>query len=90
MRRQNVGSSGYAGSWTDDPLWHHGQHSMDIMLWLLNIGKPSMVDVTSVFARPYPETGIPMDISIVVRTSADQLRTAILSYKAQSTSTIMC
>jgi 2-hydroxy-4-carboxymuconate semialdehyde hemiacetal dehydrogenase len=82
LRRENIGTSGYVRSWTDDLLWHHGQHSMDVVLWLLGVSEPGKVEVTSVLARPDQSTGIPMDMTVVVRTPADQLGTVVLSYNS--------
>ncbi|MGH2371169.1 MAG: Gfo/Idh/MocA family protein, partial [Chloroflexota bacterium] len=47
LRRENVGASGYVRSWTDNLLWHHGQHATDLALWLLGVERPGEVDVTS-------------------------------------------
>jgi 2-hydroxy-4-carboxymuconate semialdehyde hemiacetal dehydrogenase len=82
LRRENVGTSGYVRSWTDNLLWHHGQHSMDVVLWLLGIVEPGQVEVTSVLAEPDETTGIPMDMTLAVRTPADQLGTVALSYNS--------
>lgn len=82
LRRENVGTSGNARSWTDNLLWHHGQHAMDVVLWLLGIVEPGQVEVTSVLAEPDQTTGIPMDMTLVVRTPADQLGTVTLSYNS--------
>jgi 2-hydroxy-4-carboxymuconate semialdehyde hemiacetal dehydrogenase len=81
-RRDNVGSSGYVRSWTDNLLWHHGQHAVDLVLWLLGVEQPGHVEVTSLTALP-GRLGIPMDISISLRTRQDQLATIALSYHSQ-------
>src|SRR4051794_40465822 len=47
LRRENVGASGYVRSWTDNLLWHHGQHATDMCLWLLGVARPGEVEVTS-------------------------------------------
>lgn len=81
-RRENVGSDGYKRSWTDNLLWHHGSHSMDILLRLLGVSEVDRVDVASVVATPDTKTGIPMDMTIIVRTQSDQLGTMVLSYNS--------
>ncbi len=82
LRRENVGASGYVRSWTDNLLWHHGQHATDMALWLLGVERPGEVDVTSMVALPDRALGIPLDLSIVLRTKGDQLATIAMSYNA--------
>ncbi len=83
IRRDDVGSSGYVRSWTDSLLWHHGQHSTDMALWLLGIDEPGQVtEVTPVFSRPDPVQHSPLDITLVLRTVSDQLATIALSYNS--------
>lgn len=82
LRRDNVGSSGYVRSWTDSLLWHHGQHAVDLILWLLGVTEPGVVEVLPAFGRSHQQTGLPMDVSISVRTPAGQLGTALLSYNS--------
>lgn len=35
-RLSNVGATGYRRSWTDNILWHHFTHFVDLGLWLLD------------------------------------------------------
>src|SRR5262245_53995072 len=58
-RLQNVGATGYQRSWTDNILWHHTTHLLDVGLWLL--GEP-VRRVDSYMPPLDPKTGIPMDI----------------------------
>ncbi|MBI3973155.1 MAG: Gfo/Idh/MocA family oxidoreductase [Chloroflexi bacterium] len=82
LRRENVGASGYVRSWTDNLLWHHGQHATDMVLWMLGVDRPGAVDVTSMVALPDRQRGIPLDLSIVIRTEHDQLATVAMSYNS--------
>jgi 2-hydroxy-4-carboxymuconate semialdehyde hemiacetal dehydrogenase len=87
LRRENVGTTGYVRSWTDSLLWHHGQHALDVVLWLFGISEPGTVEVTPAFAGPgaargRPETASPMDLSIGIRTPGDQLGMVTLSYNS--------
>jgi 2-hydroxy-4-carboxymuconate semialdehyde hemiacetal dehydrogenase len=82
LRRENVGASGYVRSWTDNLLWHHGQHATDMALWLLGVEEPGQVDVTSMTALPDQQLGIPLDLSLIFRTRRDQLGTVAMSYNA--------
>jgi 2-hydroxy-4-carboxymuconate semialdehyde hemiacetal dehydrogenase len=82
LRRDNVGSSGYVRSWTDNLLWHHGQHAIDLVLWLLGVERPGQVEVVSLAATRDPGLGIPLDISVSLRTRRDQIATIALSYNS--------
>ncbi|WP_158674578.1 Gfo/Idh/MocA family protein [Streptomyces hoynatensis] len=83
LRRENVGSGGYVRSWTDNLLWHHGQHSTDMVLWLLGVEEPGQVEVTAVHALPDRRLGIPMDISLTLKTRRDQLGIVSMSYHSR-------
>jgi len=85
LRRENVGSSGYVRSWTDNLLWHHGQHATDIALWLLGIDDPGQVDVTAMFAEPDPRSGAVLDLSLLLRTRHQQIATVAMSYSSEVT-----
>jgi 2-hydroxy-4-carboxymuconate semialdehyde hemiacetal dehydrogenase len=78
-KRENVSWTGRRRSWTDNLLWHHGCHAVDAALWLLGA---EATDVTARAASPDARLGIPMDLSILLRTTADQLVTVALSYQA--------
>jgi 2-hydroxy-4-carboxymuconate semialdehyde hemiacetal dehydrogenase len=68
-RLQNVGATGYQRSWTDNILWHHTTHLLDVGLWLL--GEP--VRKVHSFMPPLdPKTGIPMEIFLGLETEKDQ------------------
>jgi 2-hydroxy-4-carboxymuconate semialdehyde hemiacetal dehydrogenase len=82
LRRQNVGASGYVRSWTDNLLWHHGQHATDMVLWLLGVDTPGQVEVTSAMALPDQGLDTPLDLSLIVRTPSDQLATVVMSYNS--------
>jgi 2-hydroxy-4-carboxymuconate semialdehyde hemiacetal dehydrogenase len=82
LRRENVGASGYVRSWTDNLLWHHGQHATDMCLWLLGVEKPGETEVSSVLALPDKNLGIPLDLTLAMRTKRDQLATVAMSYNA--------
>ncbi len=76
-RHSNVNWLGHRRDWTDDLLWHHACHTVDLALWLLD-AEPAAV--TAHVALPRGPLHIPMDLTISVRTSADQLVTSVLSY----------
>lgn len=83
LRRENIGSSGYVRSWTDSIVWHHGQHAVDMVLWLLGVDQPGTVQVAAVAAEPDPVLGAPLDLSILLRTARNQLGNVAMSYNSE-------
>jgi 2-hydroxy-4-carboxymuconate semialdehyde hemiacetal dehydrogenase len=75
----NYGWTGRLRRWTDNVIWHHGSHAVDTALWLLD-DQPDRVSANS--GRPEPVDGIPVDVSITLRTQAGRLATLSLSYSA--------
>jgi 2-hydroxy-4-carboxymuconate semialdehyde hemiacetal dehydrogenase len=69
-RLTNVGATGYQRSWTDNILWHHFCHFVDLGIFLLD-GAP-VRRVRGQLGEPHPATGIPMECSVLVETEADQ------------------
>jgi 2-hydroxy-4-carboxymuconate semialdehyde hemiacetal dehydrogenase len=78
-KRENVSWTGRRRSWTDNLLWHHGCHAVDAALWLLGA---EAIDVTARAAPSDPRLQIPMDLSILLRTTHDQVVTVAMSYRA--------
>jgi len=78
-KRENVSWTGRRRSWTDNLLWHHGCHAVDAALWLLGT---EAADVTARATPPDPRLGIPMDLSILLRTAHDLVVTVVMSYRA--------
>jgi 2-hydroxy-4-carboxymuconate semialdehyde hemiacetal dehydrogenase len=78
-KRENVAWTGRRRSWTDDLLWHHGCHAVDAALWLLG---DEAADITARAGPPDARLGIPMDLSVVLRTRRDVLVTVAMSYRA--------
>lgn len=76
-RLQNVGATGYQRSWTDNILWHHSTHLVDLGLWLACGGDmtqaENMVSKVSAFMPGLDDrTGIPMEIVLLAETRNDQ------------------
>jgi 2-hydroxy-4-carboxymuconate semialdehyde hemiacetal dehydrogenase len=59
-RLENIGATGYQRSWTDNILWHHGCHLVDLACWLMG---PSL-ETTGTLAPVDPRTGTPMTTQI--------------------------
>lgn len=84
-RLQNVGATGYQRSWTDNILWHHSTHLIDLGLWLCCGGDMRRADglirdVHCAMPAPDPATGIPMEIALTVETVDHQIILATGSY----------
>ncbi|MHB1417905.1 MAG: Gfo/Idh/MocA family protein [Chloroflexota bacterium] len=79
LRRGAVNWMGRQRSWIDNLLWHHGCHLVDATMWLLGA---TDVQVDGHLALPAKHLGIPMDLSIVMRTPQDQLISIAMSYNS--------
>ena len=79
-RLVNVGATGYQRSWTDNILWHHFCHFVDLGMYLFD-GAP-IRRVQSHWATCHPTTGIPMECIVLVETEADQSLLVHGSYHA--------
>ena len=71
-RLENVGGTGYRRSWTDNLLWHHITHLLDLGLWLLD---DPVQEVHSFMSLPDPKTGIPMEVFLGIET--EKLRSLV-------------
>ncbi len=77
FRRTNTNALGQARSWTDNLLWHHAAHTVDLFAY--QCGEP--VEVANVLAGPtHPDLGIPLDMSIQLQTRSGALCTLSLSF----------
>ncbi|HEY7274079.1 MAG TPA: Gfo/Idh/MocA family oxidoreductase [Actinoplanes sp.] len=86
-RLHNVGATGLQRTWTDNILWHHSTHLVDIGLWLACGGDMSTADervrnVHGFYPAIEPRTGIPMEIAIHVETRDNQSIMVTGSYYA--------
>jgi 2-hydroxy-4-carboxymuconate semialdehyde hemiacetal dehydrogenase len=77
FRRTNTNALGKARSWTDNLLWHHAAHTVDLFAYQCG----EAVEVANVLAGPtHPDLGIPMDMSIQLKTRSGALCTLSLSF----------
>jgi len=77
FRRTNMNALGQPRSWTDNLLWHHAAHTVDLFTYQCGH------DVVEAHALAGPidrDLGIPMDMSIQLKTSTGQLATLSLSF----------
>jgi 2-hydroxy-4-carboxymuconate semialdehyde hemiacetal dehydrogenase len=93
-RRRAVGWTGRPRRWTDDLLWHHGGHVIDIALVLLGaagvevtaaVGPPLGRDEGVAEASASPGGGdLPLDYAITLRVPTGAVATIGLSYRSRS------
>jgi 2-hydroxy-4-carboxymuconate semialdehyde hemiacetal dehydrogenase len=77
FRRTNTNALGNPRSWVDNLLWHHAAHTVDLFAY--QCGEP--IVAANIFAGPEnPSLGIPMDMSIQLKTTSGQLCTLSLSF----------
>ena len=79
-RLENVGATGYQRSWTDNILWHHTLHLLDLGVWLLD--RP-ITKIHSFMPSPDKKTGTPMDVFYGLETDLEQYLIFVGSYFGQ-------
>lgn len=77
FRRTNLNMHGQARSWVDNLLWHHGCHSVDLAHWVLD--EPNW-DCWGQKGPDHKELGIPMDISVGMKSKKGPLFTMAMSF----------
>ena len=77
FRRTNMNALGQPRSWTDNLLWHHAAHTVDLFQY--QTGED--VQIAHAVQGPiHPELGIAMDMSIQLRTPGARVCTLSLSF----------
>jgi len=77
FRRSNTNALGNPRSWTDNLLWHHAAHTVDLFAYQCREG----ITRANVLAGPvHRELGIPMDLSVQLKSESAQLCTLSLSF----------
>jgi 2-hydroxy-4-carboxymuconate semialdehyde hemiacetal dehydrogenase len=77
FRRTNTNALGNPRSWVDNLLWHHAAHTVDLFAY--QCGEP--IVAANVLAGPSSSSlGIPMDMSVQLKTASGQLCTLSLSF----------
>jgi 2-hydroxy-4-carboxymuconate semialdehyde hemiacetal dehydrogenase len=77
FRRTNLNMHGQARSWVDNLLWHHGCHSVDLAQWILS--EPNW-ECWGQKGPNHAELGIPMDLSVAMKSSKGPLFTMAMSF----------
>jgi len=77
FRRTNMNALGQPRSWTDNLLWHHAAHTVDLFQY--QTGED--IEIANAIQGPvHPDLGIAMDMSIQLRTPAGRICTLSLSF----------
>lgn len=77
FRRTNINALGQPRSWTDSLLWHHSAHTIDLFAYQT----AGEIVQASAIQGPISETlGIPLDMSIQLRSSSGGICTLSLSF----------
>ncbi len=77
FRRTNTNALGQARSWTDNLLWHHAAHTVDLFQY--QCGEP-IVKANALRGPIHRELGIPLDLSIQLQSATGKLCTLSLSF----------
>ena len=77
FRRTNLNMHGQPRSWVDNLLWHHGCHSVDLAHWVMD--DPNW-DAWGQKGPDHPELGIPMDLSVAMKSKKGPLFTMAMSF----------
>lgn len=77
FRRQNMNARGEPRSWTDNLLWHHAAHTVDLFAWQCG---SQIVRANALQGPIHPELGIPMDMSIQLQAANGAICTLSLSF----------
>jgi 2-hydroxy-4-carboxymuconate semialdehyde hemiacetal dehydrogenase len=77
FRRTNMNALGQPRSWTDNLLWHHAAHTVDLFAY--QCGEP-VVEAHALQGPINEELGIPMDMSVQLKSSSGKICTLSLSF----------
>jgi 2-hydroxy-4-carboxymuconate semialdehyde hemiacetal dehydrogenase len=77
FRRTNLNMHGQPRSWVDNLLWHHGCHSVDLAQWIVDDPKWA---VWGQKGPDHPQLGIPMDVSVAMKSTRGTLFTMAMSF----------
>jgi 2-hydroxy-4-carboxymuconate semialdehyde hemiacetal dehydrogenase len=77
FRRMNLNALGEPRSWTDNLLWHHAAHTVDLFQYQTG---EDILAAHAVEGPIHPELGIAMDMSIQLRTPEARICTLSLSF----------
>ena len=79
-RLSNLGATGYTRSWTDNILWHHFCHFVDLGMFLFDFAP--LRRVQGHLGPLHPATGVPMEAVVLAETADDRTLLVHGSYHA--------
>ncbi len=77
LRRTNLNAEGQPRSWTDQLLWHHACHTVDVFQ---HQTQEVASEVSAIQGPVHPELGIAMDMSVSLKVPSGALCTLSLSF----------
>ena len=77
FRRTNENRFGKPRTWTDELLWHQACHTIDMVYWLL---EDPDIEVWGQAGPDHKQLGIPMDITIGMRSKSGVIVSAAMSF----------
>ncbi len=77
FRRTNTNALGEPRSWTDNLLWHHAAHTVDLFRYQTGA---DIVKANALQGPHHPTLGIAMDMSVQLRSAAGAICTLSLSF----------
>jgi len=77
FRRTNINALGQPRSWTDSLLWHHSAHTIDLFAYQ-TMGE--VVQASAIQGPVNEALGIPLDMSVQLRSSSGGICTLSLSF----------
>jgi 2-hydroxy-4-carboxymuconate semialdehyde hemiacetal dehydrogenase len=77
FRRTNVNALGQPRSWTDNLLWHHAAHTVDLFQYQTG---DEVIAANAIQAPPHPTLHIAMDMSIQLKAASGAICTLSLSF----------
>jgi len=77
FRRTNINALGQPRSWTDSLLWHHSAHTIDLFAYQ-TMGE--IVQASAIQGPINESLGIPLDMSVQLRSSSGGICTLSLSF----------
>jgi 2-hydroxy-4-carboxymuconate semialdehyde hemiacetal dehydrogenase len=77
FRRENKNALGNPRSWTDNLLWHHAAHTVDLFAYQCG---EKIAGANAMAGPVHPVLGIPMDMSIQLKSQSGKICTLSLSF----------
>jgi 2-hydroxy-4-carboxymuconate semialdehyde hemiacetal dehydrogenase len=77
FRRENKNALGNPRSWTDNLLWHHAAHTVDLFAYQC---AEEIAGANAMAGPVHPVLGIPMDMSIQLKSQSGKICTLSLSF----------